>query len=172
MTAVLTRTAPARFTTGPATPPRTLADVLAETTARHPDAPALDDGTVTLTYAELREQADELRQKLAANGVGTGDRVGVRVPSGTADLYVSILGVLAAGAAYVPVDADDPDERAELVFGEAAVRAVLTDAGLVLRGEADARPVFAAAAPHPSTAAIPVAEPPAPEDDAWIIFTS
>src|SRR3954471_5404407 len=156
MTAVLTRTAPARFTTGPATPPRTLADVLAETTARHPDAPALDDGTVTLTYAELREQADELRQKLAANGVGTGDRVGVRVPSGTADLYVSILGVLAAGAAYVPVDADDPDERAELVFGEAKVCAVLTG-----RGE------LTAAAP-----ALGRHGAPGPHDDAWIIFTS
>src|SRR3954454_17215661 len=156
MTAVLTRTAPARFTTGPATPPRTLADVLAETTARHPDAPALDDGTVTLTYAELREQADELRQKLAANGVGTGDRVGVRVPSGTADLYVSILGVLAAGAAYVPVDADDPDERAELVFGEAGVCAVL-GAGREI-----------------AMRAVPGGHPGGPEldDDAWIIFTS
>jgi non-ribosomal peptide synthetase-like protein len=156
MTAVLTRTALARFTTGPATPPRTLADVLAETTARYPQAPALDDGTVTLTYAELHEQVDELRQKLAANGVGTGDRVGVRVPSGTADLYVAILGVLAAGAAYVPVDADDPDERAALVFGEAGVCAVL-GAGreLTVRG-------------------VPGGHPGGPEldDDAWIIFTS
>src|SRR3954471_8036071 len=157
MTAVLTRTAPARFTTGPATPPRTLADVLAETTARHPDAPALDDGTVTLTYAELREQADELRQKLAANGVGTGDRVGVRVPSGTADLYVSILGVLAAGAAYVPVDADDPDERAELVFGEANVVAVISDKGIE-------RTLGASRGWR--------AEPPLGRDDAWFIFTS
>ncbi|MGH3881543.1 MAG: AMP-binding protein, partial [Actinophytocola sp.] len=125
MTAALEAPAAARFTTGSAAPPRTLVDVLAETAARHPLAPALDDGTGVLTYAELLEQVDELRQKLAGNGVGIGDRVGVRVPSGTAGLYVSILGVLAAGAAYVPVDADDPDERAELVFGEAGVCAVL-----------------------------------------------
>ena len=50
-----------------------------------------------------------------------GDRVGVRMPSGSCELYVAILAVLAAGAAYVPVDADDPEERARLVFGEAAV---------------------------------------------------
>ena len=52
-------------------------------------------------------------------GVGRGDRVGIRMPSGSYALYVAILSTLAAGAAYVPVDADDPAERAELVFGEA-----------------------------------------------------
>jgi non-ribosomal peptide synthetase-like protein len=146
----------ARFATGPATPPRTLVEVLADTARRHPLAPALDDGTTTLTYAELGEQVDELRQKLAANGVGAGDRVGVRVPSGTADLYVSILGVLAAGAAYVPVDADDPDERAELVFGEAAVCAVLgAGRAVTMRGVAGGRPGA-----------------PGLDDDAWVIFTS
>ena len=51
--------------------------------------------------------------------------MGVRLPSGTTDLYIAIMAVLLAGAAYVPVDADDPDERARLVFGEAAVAAVI-----------------------------------------------
>ncbi|MCP6368343.1 AMP-binding protein, partial [Klebsiella pneumoniae] len=73
-----------------------------------PDATALDSGTERLTYAELAEAADELADELAARGVGRGDRVGIRLPSGTTDLYVAILGVLHAGAAYVPVDADDP----------------------------------------------------------------
>src|SRR5258708_4008703 len=71
-----------------------------------------------------------------AGGGGGGDRVGVRVPSGTVDLYVAILAVLAAGAAYVPVDADDPDERARLVFGEAGVRAVV-GAGKAIRPYGD-----------------------------------
>ncbi|MFP3519775.1 hypothetical protein SB766_26705, partial [Pseudomonas sp. SIMBA_077] len=79
--------------------------------------------------------------------------------SGTRELYLAILSVLAAGAAYVPVDVDDPEERADLVFGEAAVRAVMTDAGLVLQGDAAPQAVFAGAAPHPSTAAIAVLEP-------------
>ena len=78
-----------------------------------------------MSYRALETEIDELRGKLAAAGIGGGDRVGVRVPSGTVDLYVSILAVLAAGAAYVPVDADDPDERAELVFAEADVCAVV-----------------------------------------------
>lgn len=146
---------------GHRTPPvRTLVELLGATTREHPDAPALDDGVEPLTYAELQERVDETARLLWDAGVRAGDRVGVRIASGTAALYVSILGVLAAGAAYVPVDADDPDERARLVFGEARVAGVLTDERL-----------YAPAADHQPR---PDAEARAPglEDDAWIIFTS
>ena len=51
--------------------------------------------------------------------------MGVRIKSGTTDLYVAILGTLLAGAAYVPVDADDPDERARVVFAESGAAAVI-----------------------------------------------
>lgn len=63
---------------------------------------------------------------------------------------------LATGATYVPVDADDPEERAELVFGEAGVCAVLGDCGSL------------------TTHAAPIGTPgaPCPDNDAWIIFTS
>ncbi len=110
-------------------------------------------------------------------GVRRGDRVGVRVVSGSKELYLSILGVLAAGAAYVPVDADDPDERARLVFGEAKVRGVISgDGEYVPRDETESdaasAPLFDGAAPHPSTHAIVVVPPPTVDDDAWIIFTS
>ncbi|MDQ0382131.1 Pls/PosA family non-ribosomal peptide synthetase [Amycolatopsis thermophila] len=145
----------ALFPGGAAAARRTLLDVLAATAARHPNAAALDDGERVLSYRGLSEEAQALGRRLAAEGVGRGDRVGVRISSGTADLYVAILGVLAAGAAYVPVDADDPDERAELVFGEAGVCAVLMDDGLTMLAEPGRR-----------------AGAPAPDDDAWIIFTS
>ena len=72
-------------------------------------------------------------QWLAARGVGRGDRVGIRMASGSYALYTAILATLATGAAYVPVDADDPEERAALVFGEAQVVAIITDAGLGAR---------------------------------------
>ena len=58
-----------------------------------------------------------------------GDRIGIRMTSGKRELYLAILATLAAGAAYVPVDADDPDERAEMVFGEADIDGVFTDEG-------------------------------------------
>jgi non-ribosomal peptide synthetase component F len=79
------------------------------------------------------------------------------MPSGSYALYVAILATLATGAAYVPVDADDPEERAELVFGEADVVAVITEQGLV-RAQGSSRGWRAGA--------------PLGRDDAWIIFTS
>jgi non-ribosomal peptide synthetase component F len=105
--------------------PRTLVDIFGETVERTPDSLALDNGAEMLTYAEFSAVSEELAAELNAAGVGRGDRVGVRVKSGTLDLYVAIMGVLIAGAAYVPVDADDPDERARLVFDEADVAAVI-----------------------------------------------
>ena len=77
--------------------------------------------------------------------------------SGHNDLYVGILAVLRAGAAYVPVDADDPEERARLVFGEAGVVATILDGPTV----AIDRPASWSGDPRPT-----------PDDDAWIIFTS
>ncbi|WP_435795499.1 Pls/PosA family non-ribosomal peptide synthetase [Micromonospora luteifusca] len=135
---------------------RTLVDILDETVRAHPAADALDDGATALTYRELADEVEAVRLSLARHGIGRGDRVGVRISSGTAELYLAILGVLAVGAAYVPVDADDPEERAELVFAEAGVAAVLGD-GLTV-----------------SLRSTPAARTgrPGPDDDAWIIFTS
>ena len=117
-----------------------------------------------MTYAELEEAADGLALELAALGVGPGDKVGVRISSGTTDLYVAILGVLLAGAAYVPVDADDPDERARVVFGEAGVAAIVGDQlAVVTRGAA-----FGSAS---QTEEVDVVDP-SVDDDAWVIFTS
>src|SRR6478752_895892 len=95
---------------GLAPAPRTLIDIFRDTVEQAPDEPALDAGNGSMTYAE------GVAAELNLLGVGPGDKVGVRVSSGTTDLYVAIIGILAAGAAYVPVDADDPDERARLVF--------------------------------------------------------
>lgn len=136
---------------------RTLIDILHETAARYPEAIGIDDGTVQLSYAEMIADIEAGVQWLAGRGIGRGDRVGIRMPSGGYSLYMAILSTLAAGAAYVPVDADDPDERAELVFGEAGVAGVITEAGLT-RGPGASRGWRATA--------------PTPGDDAWIIFTS
>ncbi|MFD4870553.1 Pls/PosA family non-ribosomal peptide synthetase [Streptomyces sp. NPDC058412] len=157
----------ARFSAGPAAPTRTLVDIFEASVRAYPDELALDDGTTRLTYRALAAEVERRRRALAAAGVGRGDRVGVRVPSGTNELYAGILAVLAAGAAYVPVDAEDPDERAELVFGEAGVRAVLGAGGRIHATAATTGPATTTG----PDAAVSAARP-GPEHDAWIIFTS
>ena len=120
-----------RSTNHPLTPifPAAMPGILRETTQRHPQASALDDGQGALSYRELMACAIAAAVRLQLAGVHRGDRVGVRMASGSRELYISILAVLAAGGAYVPVDADDPEERAELVFRKAGVRGVITGSG-------------------------------------------
>ena len=138
--------------------PRTLVDILRDTAGRHPDSRAIDNGREILTYDELLEASLGVANTLRERGIGRGDRVAVRIPSGTTDLYVAITGILIAGAAYVPVDHDDPDERAQLVFDAAAVAAVVTGDLVIRASSRDTGPV--------------AAEDPHLNDDAWIIFTS
>ena len=163
-----------------AAPPRTLLDILRDTASRYPEASALDAGDGALSYRELLARVVKVSARLQAAGVRRGDRVGIRMASGSRELYVSILGIMAAGAAYVPVDADDPEERAELVFGEAGVSGIIAGEGVftparrdlsVVFAEPDAA-LFAGSPPHPSRFADAVADGPTIEDDAWIIFTS
>ncbi|MFF4182649.1 Pls/PosA family non-ribosomal peptide synthetase [Streptomyces sp. NPDC001691] len=149
---------PAVFRGAAAPLPRTLLDVLDATAAAHPGAPALDAGGERLTYQDLCDRITERAARLTRLGIGPGDRVGVRIPSGTCDLYLAILAVLLCGAAYVPVDADDPEERAATVFREARVCAVI---------EADERIL-----PGPEAPLAARWRPALPDDDAWIIFTS
>ncbi|KHN94756.1 non-ribosomal peptide synthetase [Metarhizium album ARSEF 1941] len=137
---------------------RTLVDILGASVSAHADAVALDNGTSRLSYRELSRHVDARVKQLRDAGIGVGDRVGVRVSSGSMELYVGILAVLAAGAAYVPVYVDDPDERARLVWTEAGVSAVLTDDATLTRHRA---PVGSRLQQRPDL-----------EDDAWIIFTS
>jgi non-ribosomal peptide synthetase-like protein len=173
-----------------ATPPRTLLDILRETTVRYPEASALDDGLGALSYRELMARVIAAAARLQLAGVHRGDRVGVRMASGSRELYISILAIIAAGGAYVPVDADDPDERAELVFREAGVRGIITGVGRFTPSSVDPGErrdiapapgppagagegaLFEGRPPHPSTSTTPISAPPLVTDDAWIIFTS
>ena len=135
---------------------RTLPDIFNATVARCGRRTAIDASDATLTYDQLSNVARELAARLRELGIGAGDRVGVHVSSGTSELYVAILGVLQSGAAYVPVDADDPPARAADVFERAGACAVVRDG---LTAERLAKPRGAG-------------RPPNVDDDAWVIFTS
>ncbi|MGW2204945.1 amino acid adenylation domain-containing protein [Streptomyces sp. NPDC001774] len=92
---------------------------------RTPDNVALVCEDRELTYAELNAAANRLARLLASRGVGAEDIVAVAVPR-SVDLVVSLLAVMKAGAAYLPLDADHPRDRIAYMLADAGARTVLT----------------------------------------------
>ena len=97
--------------------------------ARTPDAIAIIHEGTTLTYQALNQQANQLAHHLVELGVSSDQLVAislVRSPS----MIVAFLGVLKAGAAYVPIDPDYPEVRRQYILNDANVEIVLTQASL------------------------------------------
>ncbi|WP_215541534.1 non-ribosomal peptide synthetase [Amycolatopsis sp. CA-230715] len=111
----------------------TLPGLLARQVGISPDAPALVCDGDTWTYAELDAWANRIAHSLVARGVRPGQRVAVELGRSPV-LFAAILGVLKAGAAYVPVDPGYPAERIEYMLAVAQPVVVLdaawADAGL------------------------------------------
>ncbi|AGL16472.1 non-ribosomal peptide synthetase [Actinoplanes sp. N902-109] len=111
--------------TARALPVDTLPELLAAAAVRTPDAVAVVDDTTSLTYAELHRRANRLAHLLVDRGVRPGELVGVCLDRG-AGLIVAILGVLKAGAAYVPLDPEHPAERTRFVLADSGMTTVVT----------------------------------------------
>ncbi len=110
-----------------------LHELFAATAARAPERMAVrlaePDPEVSrrseLTYDELRCRATRFARYLRSKGVTRGDRVVICLPRGL-DQYMALLGVLEAGAAYVPIDWSFPQDRADYIVEECGARAVIT----------------------------------------------
>lgn len=92
--------------------------------AATPDATAVIGSAGTLTYAELREQVLAVAAALHTAGIKPGDTVAVLGPKG-ADQITALLGILSAGAIYLPIGVDQPTERAERILHTGGVRMAL-----------------------------------------------
>ncbi|MFE0104520.1 amino acid adenylation domain-containing protein [Streptomyces sp. NPDC059009] len=92
-----------------------------------PEAVAVVHGSRSVTYGELDRQADRVRDRLLDEGVASGDAVGLCLRR-SPELFAAMLGVLKAGACYLPMDSADPDERLRHVAGQAGgIRAFVVD---------------------------------------------
>ncbi|HEX6202795.1 MAG TPA: amino acid adenylation domain-containing protein, partial [Thermoanaerobaculia bacterium] len=127
---------------------RTVDALVAEQAARRPSRVAVEGLGEALTYGELLARADAVAAALARAGVAPGEAVGVCLER-SPELVVALLGVLRAGAAYVPLDPEYPPARRALMCEEAGLRRVVARRG-------------AAAELPPGVEVVPVAAPPSP----------
>lgn len=81
-----------------------------DTALRSPDAIAVDDDGATVTYAELDARANRIAHHLVSQGVGPNHRVGI-LTGKNIHAYESVLGILKAGASWVPMGSDLPEQR-------------------------------------------------------------
>lgn len=106
---------------------RTMAEPFQEQVERTPDSVALqDEDGNTLSYRQLNERANRLAHYLREQGAGPGTRVGIFLQRGIHQV-VATYAAVKAGASYVPLDADLPDQRIALMLADSAPRHVLTD---------------------------------------------
>ena len=91
----------------------------------YPSRPAVEWRGNVLTYRELDEQSDQVARFFISSGIGPGTRVGLYMPKSHHSV-VAMLGILKAGAAYVPTDPSAPSRRVAYILGDCAVSALIT----------------------------------------------
>jgi amino acid adenylation domain-containing protein len=92
---------------------------------RTPNAPAALCAETVLDYAGLDARANRLARHLARRGIGRNDVVALLLPRGI-DLIVAMLGILKAGAAYMPLDPRNPRERNAVILRNTRAKAVVS----------------------------------------------
>lgn len=94
---------------------------------RNPSATAVSFGDEHLTYGELYERARALAARLATQGVGLGDLVGVLAAT-SIEMIVAVLGILEVGAAYLPIDPATPMERFRTIVADSRIATLVVHA--------------------------------------------
>uniref|UniRef100_UPI000BEF3AFE non-ribosomal peptide synthetase n=1 Tax=Streptomyces sp. ms184 TaxID=1827974 RepID=UPI000BEF3AFE len=127
------------------------------------------DDDASMTHDELARDALGISAALAGRGIGRGSYVAVVAPKGPRQI-AAVLGVLAAGAAYVPVGVDQPAERRARILELSGAEVVLDGSGALGETEAgvEVLPIEKALRTPPLGAPVPAD----PEDTAYVIFTS
>lgn len=156
---------------------KTIPQLVEEQAERTPARIALRAGATVWSYSELEARANRIAQTLRSRGVSRGQRVGLCVER-SADMPAAMLGVLKAGAVYVPLDASFPRERLRFIADDAQLSLLISTTNLAspfnlpherqLLLDADAQVIASASATR-----LPADDQTAqPGDPAYIIHTS
>ncbi|MFE8874039.1 amino acid adenylation domain-containing protein, partial [Acetobacter persici] len=138
-----------------------------------PDAPAVICDNTSVTYAALQAASDRLGSRLSRAGAGVDQRVGLCVSRST-DVIVGVLGVLRAGAAYVPLDVTYPHKRLGFMIADSGLRHIVVDGeterqlGSLLEGLDVIRIDEAVGGENPVSSRVP----PHPGQLAYVTYTS
>ncbi|CAA0134706.1 Dimodular nonribosomal peptide synthase [Mycolicibacterium vanbaalenii] len=108
------------------TPPTTLCDLVEAQAARTPETTAVVYEGRHYTYREVNEHANRVAHWLIEQGVGTEDRVAVLLDK-SPELVVTALGVLKAGAVYLPIDPTYPQDRLDFILGDCDAKQVIRE---------------------------------------------
>ncbi|HKQ08258.1 MAG TPA: amino acid adenylation domain-containing protein [Blastocatellia bacterium] len=104
---------------------RCLSEVFEAQVAQTPEAIAIEDDERQLTYGELNRRANQLANYLRGFQAGAESFVGICMPR-SVDLVVAILGTLKAGAAFIPMDPSQPDQRLRFLIEDSGAALVLS----------------------------------------------
>ena len=140
-----------------ATPAATLPALVSQRAALSPDAVAVVYEGRQYRYREIDEDANRMAHWLIEQGIGTEDRVAVLLDK-SPELVTTALGILKAGAVYLPVDPTYPEDRQAFILDDAAAKLILREP---VTGLAD----YPATAPE-------LIRPLSPQNTAYLIYTS
>jgi amino acid adenylation domain-containing protein len=136
---------------------------------RTPDAPAVEGADGTLSYADLAAAADHLARRLRRRGAGSGRLVALLVQRGTA-MVIGLLGIMKAGAAYLPLDPSHPTSRWRTLIEDAGATLMVSERQVCKPGLA-VETIVIDEADEGAPDEVPLTVP-APADPAYLIYTS
>ena len=152
----------------------TLPELIARQALRTPLACAIVCGSRSMSYGELDRAANRLARTLLGRGLGAGTRIAVLLERST-DLVVTLLGILKAGSAYIPLDPAYPTERLSHVLDNARPAAIVSTSAVIRRFAHGDIATLLLDEEQPAIDAVrcdPIERMPAPDAVAYVIYTS
>lgn len=152
-------------------PPVLVQDLVEAQAIRTPHAVAVRDDSGTLTYTEVMRQAEKLAWRLRQRGVQPNNLVGVCVER-SARMVVALLGILKAGAAYVPLDPDFPANRLAFMMEDAQLDVIVCETSTAQRVSAPTRVLVSLDDTTDTTPSSRIDSSSTPDSRAYVIYTS
>ena len=152
---------------------KTMLDLFEWRAAKDPDNVALISDAGSLTYRELNDKAKKLASVLAESKVGRGDFIGVMMRR-SPELIACLLAIYKRGAAYIPLNITDPDNRIQAIVGTAGIKIVITnkDNDTDLTGRCDKQFIEDLVARSETSGSQHDKVETSSDDAAYVIFTS